>query len=142
MTYRLTHGVAVIRAADGLSISPDPDSRHWTEYEAWLADGGVPEPAPELPPAPPRVLTPREFIDRLPLSRQGEITAAAMQSPPLLLWLIRLSSAREVDVTFPETIEGVAALRAADVITAQEVEDLLAPVAAAEPTEHDIEEHQ
>nr|WP_314074416.1 hypothetical protein [uncultured Roseococcus sp.] len=129
--YRLTAGVAVIRAADGVSISPDPDSRHWAEYEAWLAEGGEPLPAPELPPVPPRVLTPREFIDRLPMPRQLEITTAAMQSPPAFLWLIRLSSAKEVDVTFPETIEGVQALHSAGLITAQEAEDLLAPVEAA-----------
>lgn len=76
----------------------------------------------------PRLLTPREFMDRLAMPRQAEITAAAMQSPAALLWLIRLAGAQEVDPAHPETAAGVEALRVAGVITTQEAAALLAPV--------------
>ena len=50
MTYKLaTFGV--VRVADGACIPPDPRNRDWQEYQAWLADGGVPD-AADPPPAP------------------------------------------------------------------------------------------
>lgn len=99
---------AVAAAAAGLSLPPEPE--------------------PISVDTPPRALTPREFMDRLSQVRQAEITAAAMASPALLLWLIRLSSAVEVDPAHPETIAGVNALRAAGAITQVEAGALLAPV--------------
>jgi len=44
--YRLTETLIVIRAIDQAFIPPDPDNRDRIEYEAWLAAGGVPDPAP------------------------------------------------------------------------------------------------
>lgn len=83
---------------------------------------------PAIEAQPPRTLTPREFMDRLPMQRQAEVTAAAMQSPALLLFMLRLTGAREVDPSHPETVAGVTALRAAGVITEQEAAALLAPL--------------
>lgn len=97
---------AVLAAAEGVEL---PDELH-------------PEPL-ILPPALP---SPREFMDRLTAPRQAEITLAAMQSAPLLLWLLRLSGAREIDPAHAETIAGVHALRTAGVITEAEQEALLA----------------
>jgi hypothetical protein len=44
---------SVIRNSDGATIPPDPDNRDYAEYQQWLADGGVPDPAPVFAPPPP-----------------------------------------------------------------------------------------
>jgi hypothetical protein len=48
--YQLTDSDVVIRTMDGASIPNDPANRDRIEYEAWLDDGGVPD--PYVPPAP------------------------------------------------------------------------------------------
>lgn len=50
MSYQL-HKQGVIRRRDGASIPQDTSNRDWREYQEWLADGHVPDPA-DPPPAP------------------------------------------------------------------------------------------
>ena len=42
--YRLTETGMVVRTADGAFIPPDEGNADWQAYQAWLADGGVPDP--------------------------------------------------------------------------------------------------
>ena len=43
--YQLTHDdTVVMRTTDNTAIPSHPDSRDWAEYQAWLEDGGVPDP--------------------------------------------------------------------------------------------------
>ena len=48
--YQLTATENVIRTADGANIPNDPANRDRAEYDAWLEDGGVPDPYVEPPP--------------------------------------------------------------------------------------------
>jgi hypothetical protein len=49
--YQLTDTDTVLRTADQAYIPNDPANADRIEYEAWLADGGVPD--PYKPPPPP-----------------------------------------------------------------------------------------
>lgn len=95
-----------------------------TDAPRWWA--GVPREmvTPVLP--PPRKLTPLQFMDRLSAQRQAEIAAAATSSPSLLLSLLRLSGATEVDLDNPETIAVVSAMQSAGLISQAEADALLA----------------
>ena len=44
--YQLTETTSILRIVDNAWIPPDPNNRVYVEYEKWLADGGVPDPAP------------------------------------------------------------------------------------------------
>jgi len=49
MTYLLTASDAVVRVADGATIPNDPENTDRAAYTAWVADGGIPDPAPVQP---------------------------------------------------------------------------------------------
>ena len=59
MTYTLSvrPGFSgVVRDADGASIPDDPHNVDWQAYQAWLAAGNAPNPAPTSPPVPTALL--------------------------------------------------------------------------------------
>lgn len=97
---------------EGLQVLPEADA---------LAAGHQPRPAPA-----PRVLTPRQFMDRLGADKQGAAAAAAQNMPELLLVLLRLAAATEVDLDHPETSAGIGMMRRAGVLTDAEAEALRA----------------
>lgn len=47
--YQLTSNAIIIRKSDGASIPNDPRNRDRAEYDAWIEDGGVPDPYVEPP---------------------------------------------------------------------------------------------
>lgn len=44
--YRLQVDGSVVRTADSATIPSHPGNSDWIAYQAWLADGGVPDPVP------------------------------------------------------------------------------------------------
>lgn len=51
--YQLTASDVVVRTEDRCYIPNDPANSDRIEYEAWLADGGVPDPYVPPPPVAP-----------------------------------------------------------------------------------------
>jgi hypothetical protein len=60
--YQLTATEIVIRTVDGAGIPDDPENRDRQTYDAWLADGGVPDPYVP-PPVEPPVPTPGDVAN-------------------------------------------------------------------------------
>ena len=58
--YQLTTSDCILRLADTAFIPPDPANTDYQAYLEWVAQGGVPEPAPEPEPVPE--LTPAEKL--------------------------------------------------------------------------------
>lgn len=98
----------------------------------------APLPAPpagvraELAPAagvfmpPPRHPTPLEWMDRLPPERQQAVLEALEQTPRGRWFRSRLLAAREIDTRREEVREGIALLRQAGALSAEEADRLLA----------------
>lgn len=125
------NGVLVARVPEGRQLPEGSEFRLVPPAEADAA----PLPPPYVPPDPeplqPTQLTPREFMSRLPMGRQEDITAAAVAAAVQgnaapLNWLFRMLGAVYVDPAEPETAGGVAAMEASGLITAAEASALLA----------------
>lgn len=72
--------------------------------------------------------SPREWLERLDPARQEAITDAVfLAGGAARLWFIKALGTPAIDVTAPETIGGINAMAAANIITAAEVQTLLAP---------------
>lgn len=89
----------------------------------WTWDGQAFTP-PDAP-APPRRLTWDQFRDLFPPERRVVLLAAAMQSPALLEFTLD-AVAQGVDMASERTAAGLAALVAAQLVTAEERDRLLA----------------
>lgn len=126
-TYKLSAHTTSVQRDDGAFIPNDPGNTDWQAYQAWLAAGNTPV-AADPPPAPPYVMpSPREWLERLAPATQQAISQAAIANPSILLWLLKATGSSQIDVTLPETINGVGALVSAGVLTAADQTTLLTP---------------
>ena|SRR5581483_6773867 len=73
--------------------------------------------------------SPREWLERLAPTTQAAITKAAASDTTgaMLLWLLKAAGNPTIDVTNPETQQGVATLVATGIITQADQATLLAP---------------
>lgn len=78
---------------------------------------------PASPPVPPE---PRAWLERLGPDKQAAIMTAALANATVLLWVMKASGSRDIDVTAQETIDGVNALVAVSVLTSDDAAILLA----------------
>ncbi|MBJ7543270.1 hypothetical protein [Rhodomicrobium udaipurense] len=61
----MTSGAAVIRDVDRAIIPADTRNADWRAYQAWLAAGGVPSPAPVVSEPVPASVTPLQIVRAL-----------------------------------------------------------------------------
>jgi hypothetical protein len=94
---------------------------------ATYANGVFTDPPPlpavtvRLPPSP------REWLERLSPQKQAAIAAGGIANAQILLWLLKAAGATAINVTLQETKDGVAALVAAGILSADDQAILLAP---------------
>jgi len=117
--YQLTQVDEVIRLSDGAVIPADPSNIDRQQYDAWLAAGNMPQPAPEAAAPQAPGLLPLQFIERFTEAEQLAIVTASMQVPAVKLWYDKLLSASEVVQTDARLIAGMAALVEAGLITSE-----------------------
>lgn len=116
MTYKLTSSDSVILVEDGRCFPAVDGNPDYDAYVLWLADGGVPLPADELPPMP-QTCTPLEFIERFTDAEQLAVATATATSPALRLWFDKLMAAQEIVFTDPRLGAGLDAFVAAGTIS-------------------------
>ena len=85
--------------------------------------------APSAPPPapPPTQISPLEFMARLTPAETTAISTAALGNAALLMWLVQASAAQYIDLTDPRTKEGLDALVAAGLLTADRAAAVLTP---------------
>ena len=125
--YQLTSGSSVTREADGANIPATMQNVDWQGYQAWLAAGNTPDPAPTGPVNTD--LSPRNFMARFTTAESAAIATAAQTNASVLTFMLQVSAADYINVTDPRTIAGVNALVTAGLLTSSR-----APVILALPT--------
>jgi hypothetical protein len=115
----------VIREADGAIIPPDPYNSDWETFQAWLASGNTPDPAPTPP--PPTVISKLALWSRFTPDEQAAIVGAAQTNVTVGVWLQTALVQESIDLSNPLTKEGLDALVAAGVLTSDRETAILTP---------------
>ena len=77
--------------------------------------------------------TPLQFMSLLTPREQGAITAAALQSPPIMLFMLKLAAATYVDAADPQTAGGIAAMVGAGLLAQARGDAITAALQADKP---------
>lgn len=115
----------VMVALDGLEVQPD---RGWS----WDGETFAPPPAPPAPDYGTRI-TPLAYLSRVGLEAEVAIEVAAESDPVVRVLLRRVTTARYIDLTHPDTLQGMAVLVGKGLLTQPQASAILsAPVQAYE----------
>lgn len=77
------------------------------------------------PPTPSRILTPRQFRQRLTQAEQDAIMTAALSNADVLAWRCAAAEAQEIDLDHPDTAAGLAFLQSLGLLTAERVVEIM-----------------
>jgi hypothetical protein len=107
--YQLTNGSAataqpVVREADGAFIPDDPHNEDYQVYTAWLAVGGVPDPA-STQPTPVQTYTFLQFMALFTSAEQDAIIAST--DTQTRLFVIMAAGSGGIQLNNAEVIAGV-----------------------------------
>ena len=131
--YQLTHqGNSIVRLSDGAFIPADMSNRNYREFQAWLAAGNTPEPAP-VQSAPPDYLA---FWDALMASTiYGAIREQSMVSLPMNTLgteFIALMGDAKAGRPFPQALQAsMLAILATGTFTSKHIAELQAALEAS-----------
>jgi hypothetical protein len=123
--YMLIANSTAIKRADGAIIPDDPANVDYQAYQAFLAAGNAPAPAPVLP--NPTTISAGAFLSRFTMLEQAAIQAACSASPTLALGLTMGLALGNIDLTGPTTTTWMQALVTAGAITAARSTVILTP---------------
>jgi hypothetical protein len=123
---QMRDSTSVLRRADNATIPDDPANRDRQEYEAWLAEGNVPDPPDPLPPI--TVIPSFDFLNRFTRDEQLELDNAANNDQTLGAGRTNLAASDQTDLEGASVSNWLDALVDARVITAERKAELLAPV--------------
>lgn len=100
---------AVMRTRDNQMIPFDPTNADYSAFLVWAAlPGNTADPVaePETPLAG-TTLSSLQLIERLTDAEQLAVVGAAIQTPAIMLWLIKCVGADYIDVRAPLTTAGI-----------------------------------
>jgi hypothetical protein len=124
--YQLTAGTAILRESDQAWIPADPTNVDFQSYQAWLAAGNTPDPAPVV--APPSVIPLVAFWARFTQAEQTAIETLAASTPAIASAMMFASLIGTVNLTSgPIVASFMTQLVSAGAITAARSATILTP---------------
>ena len=125
MEYILAASSGYVTRADGATIPDDLNNTDWQAYQAWLAAGNTPTPAPVPPPSMPQ-FTFLQFLALFTASEQAAIVDST--DTQVKLFMLMAAGASTLSLIDPRTIQGLAYLVSVNLLTqARETAILAAP---------------
>ena len=130
--YKLTLTTYIFRIEDGANIPNDDGNIDYQDYLAWVGEGNVAIPADVVVALViENSCTPLQFLDLFTQQEQLSVVTAAKNYPQLQLWYDRLLAAQEVLQDDVRVAEGLDALIAGGLITADRKSTILSGIKGA-----------